>query len=232
MAERPIVRVITSTPLSVCAAACAWLAAGDALAAYQFDATEAAYDATHLDRMTSEQLLANVRVASPCSARWADMTGDDQARYCAQCLKHVYNLSGMTAEAASDLIREKEGKLCVRFYQRDDGTVLTADCPIGAAAVWRRVKRLAAAAVALLCSSVAASIWAGSSGQRTETRPRPKVYEAWDEAVSAVREFVNPKPPPETMGKMCAPPPPKRPPPNSTPPTSPPKSSPPSQRVN
>ncbi|WP_437587135.1 CapA family protein [Sorangium sp. So ce1000] len=47
MAERPIARIITSKPLSVCAAACVWLAAGDALAAYRFDTTEAAYDATY-----------------------------------------------------------------------------------------------------------------------------------------------------------------------------------------
>ena len=182
--------------------------------------------------MNSAELLANVRVASPCSARWADMTGDERARFCGQCLKHVYNLSEMTAEAASSLIREKEGKLCVRFYQRADGTVLTADCPVGAAAVWRRVKRLAAAAVALLVSAVSINILAGEAGRRPETRPRPrpKVYQAWDEAISAVREFVNPQPPPVTMGKICAPPPPNCSQPNSTPPPSPPRSSPPNQR--
>src|SRR5690349_26840 len=108
--------------------------------------------------MNAEALLTNIRVASPCPARWADMAGDNRARFCAQCQKHVYNLSEMTAEDASDLIREKEGRLCVRFYQRSDGTVLTADCPVGAAAVWRQAKRLVAAAVALLCSGVAVSV--------------------------------------------------------------------------
>ena len=156
--------------------------------------------------MTSAELLANVRVASPCPARWADMTGDDRARFCAQCQKHVYNLSEMTAEDASDLIREKEGNLCVRFYQRADGTVLTADCPVGAAAVWRRVKRLAAAAVALLFAGVAMNNLAGETKRRGDRRPRPKAYQTWDDAVSAVRDFVNPKPPPPKMGKVCAPP--------------------------
>jgi len=162
--------------------------------------------------MNADALLTNIRVASPCPARWADMTGDDRARFCAQCQKHVYNLSEMTAEDASDLIREKEGKLCVRFYQRADGKVLTADCPVGAAAVWRKAKRLAAAAVALLCSGVAVNVWASDSGQRTERRPRPKVYRAWDDAVSAVRDFVNPKPPQvipppprAIMGLICLP---------------------------
>ena len=164
--------------------------------------------------MNADALLTNIRVASPCPARWADMTGDDRARFCAQCQKHVYNLSEMTAEDATDLIREKEGKLCARFYQRSDGTVLTADCPIGAAAVWRRAKRLVAAAVALLCSGVAVSVWAGNSGQRAERRPRPKVYRAWDDAVTAVKDFVNPKPsPPPLMGEICVPPPPTNSPP-------------------
>ena len=181
--------------------------------------------------MNADTLLTHLRVASPCPARWADMTGDDRARFCAQCQKHVYNLSEMTAEDASDLIREKEGKLCVHFFQRADGTVLTADCPVGAAAVWRRARRLAAAFVALLCSSVAVSVWAGNSSQRTERRPRPKVYRAWDDAVSAVRDFVNPKPPPALMGDVYVPPPRTNSPPKAPNPPPPRKSPPPSSRA-
>ena len=29
------------------------------------------------------------------------------------------------------IIKKKEGKLCVKFYQRSDGTMLTSDCPVG-----------------------------------------------------------------------------------------------------
>jgi hypothetical protein len=177
--------------------------------------------------MNADALLTNIRVATPCPARWADMTGDDHARFCAQCQKHVYNLSDMTAEDASDLIREREGKLCVRFYQRADGTVLTADCPVGTAAVWKRLTSLAAAAVALLFAGVAMNNLAGEAKRRPERRPRPKVYQAWDDAVSAVRDFVSPKPPPVILGKICAPPPPTSSPPNTTNPQPPRKSSPP-----
>jgi hypothetical protein len=155
------------------------------------------------------------------------MTGGDHARFCAQCQKHVYNLSEMTAENAADLIRKKEGNLCGRFYQRTDGTVLTADCPVGAAAVWRRVKRLVAATIALLVSGVAMSVLAGDGGRRPERRPRPKVYEAWDDAVSAVRDFVNPNPTPPIMGKVCVPRPPANPPSNTPSQPSPGKPSPP-----
>src|SRR5580704_3229908 len=72
-----------------------------------------------------------LRVASPCSAPWGSMEGDDYARFCGECKKHVYNLSVLTRAEGNELIREKEGKLCVRYYRRFDGTVLTADCPVG-----------------------------------------------------------------------------------------------------
>src|SRR6185436_4668613 len=97
--------------------------------------------------MKTPNLLANIRIASPCSANWEDMTGDERSRLCADCRKHVYDLSALTADEAVDLIREKEGNLCARFYQRNDGTVLTADCPVGAARHSRRLQRLVFAAV-------------------------------------------------------------------------------------
>ena len=40
--------------------------------------------------------LEQIRVASPCHANWDEMTGTDQARFCGQCRKNVYNLSEMT----------------------------------------------------------------------------------------------------------------------------------------
>lgn len=102
-------------------------------------------------------VLDDVRVASPCSARWDEMTGDEQVRFCGGCQKNVYNLSAMTRENAQALLVAREGKLCVRFYRRADGTLLTADCPVG---VRRKRVRLAAAAgavAALAAGAVAAA---------------------------------------------------------------------------
>jgi hypothetical protein len=75
--------------------------------------------------------LDNIRVASPCNARWDEMAGDERARFCGQCRKNVFNLSAMTRADIETLIREKEGKFCGRFYQRLDGRMITADCPTG-----------------------------------------------------------------------------------------------------
>lgn len=82
-------------------------------------------------RKKSLPLLGEVRVASPCNADWNAMSGDEQTRFCDKCSKHVYNISAMTTQQAESLIRAKEGNLCIRYYQRADGTVMTADCPVG-----------------------------------------------------------------------------------------------------
>jgi hypothetical protein len=78
-------------------------------------------------------VLDGITVASPCPARWETMPGSDRVRHCGQCRQRVYFLSGMTRTEAEALIVEKQGRLCVRYYQRPDGGVMTRDCPEGAA---------------------------------------------------------------------------------------------------
>ncbi|MEO6394018.1 MAG: hypothetical protein ABIP75_19345 [Pyrinomonadaceae bacterium] len=96
--------------------------------------------------------LDNISVAAPCSADWDSMIGTDQSRFCGQCSKNVYNLSGMTRGEAEELITRSEGQLCVRFYRRADGSVLTQNCPVGLAAVRARVKRRVTAVLASVLS--------------------------------------------------------------------------------
>jgi hypothetical protein len=72
-----------------------------------------------------------LKIASPCPASWDDMEGDDRVRFCDECELNVYNLANMTEEQALKLVEEREGRLCVRLYQREDGTVITRDCPVG-----------------------------------------------------------------------------------------------------
>ena len=79
-----------------------------------------------------------LHIASPCTARWADMEGTDTVRSCNACSQNVYNLSLMTRAEGNALIHEKEGKLCVSLYRRFDGTLLTADCPKGLRTIWKQ----------------------------------------------------------------------------------------------
>lgn len=94
--------------------------------------------------------LNNIKIASPCSADWEAMIGDNRQRYCGQCKLNVYNLSGMSRRAAEDLLVRSEGRVCVRYYKRADGTVLTKDCPVGWQAVKKRLSRYWTAAFSLV----------------------------------------------------------------------------------
>lgn len=94
--------------------------------------------------------LNNISIASPCSADWNEMVGSERQRYCGECKLNVYNLSGMSRRDAENLILSSEGRLCMRFYRRADGTILTKDCPVGWQAIKRRVSKAAAAFASLI----------------------------------------------------------------------------------
>jgi hypothetical protein len=98
--------------------------------------------------------LSRVRVAAACKADWDEMIGTERVRFCGQCSLNVYNLSAMTRDQAESVIAANEGRLCVRFYRRRDGSIITQDCPVGLRAVRARLsywtKAFAAAALTLL----------------------------------------------------------------------------------
>lgn len=95
-------------------------------------------------------VLDSVRIASPCPASWSTMEGDDRVRFCKQCQLSVYNLSALSRPEAEALVQQREGRLCVRYFQRADGTILTRDCPTGLRALRKRVVFLAAAVVSFI----------------------------------------------------------------------------------
>ena len=102
-------------------------------------------------------ILENIRVASPCTADWSKMTGDERVRHCGDCKKNVYNLSDMTRDEAEAVIIEKEGRLCVRYYQRTDGTILLKDCTVGVSR--RRRRRLVAAGAIAMLAGGGVLVW-------------------------------------------------------------------------
>lgn len=142
--------------------------------------------------------LDNVKVATPCPASWDEMTGNDRVRFCGQCSLNVYNLSGMRRVEAERLISSTEGRLCVRYFRRKDGTVLTTDCPVGLAALRRRMAR-AASAVAGLVIGLVGGVAAGLGYRAFE--PAPTKYEGY--VAGAMEAPLAPTP---EMGAMPPPP--------------------------
>jgi hypothetical protein len=73
-------------------------------------------------------LLRKISIPVPCPESWEEMTGDDRVRACARCQKNVYNLSAMRASDAAAFLLGVSEPVCLRFYRRADGTMLTSDC--------------------------------------------------------------------------------------------------------
>lgn len=109
----------------------------------------------------SIQFLNRVRIASPCPKVWEELDPVDdgeEVRHCGLCRLNVFNLSGMPAKAAEALLREHEGKrLCVTYFLRQDGTIMTKDCPTGVRIARQRTaprRRAAAFYAAALAGAV------------------------------------------------------------------------------
>ena len=149
-------------------------------------------DLAALDALLAEEtreppsLLDDVRIASPCPARWEDMIGDDRVRFCGQCTKNVYNLSALPREEGEALLRAAQTRevaggagLCVRIYRRSDGTVLTADCPDGARRKKRRLAVFGAIGGGLMAAgAVAAEMFGASHVQGSiAAPPQPRIGE-------------------------------------------------------
>ena len=103
-------------------------------------------------------LLERVQVAAPCSADWDEMKGDERVRFCGSCQTNVYNLSAMPRDEAEQLLAEREGSICVRLYQRADGTVMTSDCAVGVRRRRRRRTAFALAGVGGLAATALAAL--------------------------------------------------------------------------
>jgi len=137
-------------------------------------------------------VLDNIRVASPCSADWSKMTGDERARHCGDCKKNVYNISELTRDEAEALIVAKEGRLCVRYYQRADGTILLKDCTVGVRRKRRR-RVIVAGAAAMLAGGAALAF------AKLREAEKPVVHEVMGDIAEPITEPV--------MGGITTPPP-------------------------
>jgi hypothetical protein len=145
-------------------------------------------------------MLDAVRIAAPCPASWADMTGGDRVRHCALCDQAVYNLSDMTRAEAEALVRGPAGRLCARLYRRADGTVMTRDCPVGRLQIIRRRVAMAIAGVWLLLVTLVG--WAvGTPGRARDMADRARAVEP----LRTVMDWIDPPPRP-VMGMICPPP--------------------------
>lgn len=105
----------------------------------------------------------DLKIEEPCHADWGEMAGDARKRHCGECRLDVYNFSEMT-QREMDRVLERAKKraatgagarLCVRYVQREDGSIITKQCATGFRANLLRAVRWTGAMVAALISFVA-----------------------------------------------------------------------------
>ncbi|HEU5236662.1 MAG TPA: hypothetical protein VFU37_05945 [Pyrinomonadaceae bacterium] len=151
--------------------------------------------------------LDRVKVAAPCKADWDQMIGSERVRFCAQCNLNVYNLSGMTRTEAESLIARNEQRLCVRFFRRRDGSIITRDCPEGLRLIRRRVSYFIKAVFASVVTFLLACGFQSLVGISSETHSPEfmgiMLPGKYDRTVRSVSLAENPE---TVMGDIALPP--------------------------
>lgn len=116
-------------------------------------------------------LIANARVASPCHEPFEAMSGEGAIRSCARCDQEVFDLAQMTLGQAEALVASRQGgSTCVRLHKRRDGTMMFADCAVGAKGVWTRRAGVAIAATVIATTAIA---WIASPPVHVRAFDRP-----------------------------------------------------------
>jgi hypothetical protein len=94
-----------------------------------------------------------IRIPNPCSQNWDAMAGNERSRFCARCNRTVVNLSVLTRVELEVLIDASKGiRLCGRYVQRPDGSMITRDGSSNASAGLVRAPLLASAALMAMLS--------------------------------------------------------------------------------
>ncbi|MFZ1702520.1 MAG: ankyrin repeat domain-containing protein [Pyrinomonadaceae bacterium] len=109
--------------------------------------------------MSKKSCIDSVEVKSPCTEEWNAMEGSDKVRFCSHCSKHVNNLSEMTRKQATRLVRDSDGKLCIR-YIADPRTKR----PMFADQLLQITRRAPSVAAGVMSASIALSTPAYSQG--------------------------------------------------------------------
>ena len=114
--------------------------------------------------MPARDLNKLIEIKTPCTADWDSMTGDDRIRFCEHCNLNVNDLSQLTPKRVRRLVTKSNGRLCIRYQKRPDGSPIIKAVPAKLHTIGRRASRIAAGAftATLSLSSVVAHSAPGS----------------------------------------------------------------------
>lgn len=96
--------------------------------------------------------LDQLKVVTPCSSNWEQMTGNHKKRFCSECDKHVFDFSQMTRQQIEAVTAVNHGNLCARITRREDGSLVMLNAPLPVYSSRRLNSPMLSAAVATVLS--------------------------------------------------------------------------------
>jgi hypothetical protein len=118
-----------------------------------------------MKKLTFEEKIG---IMNPCSEDWNEMIGNDHFRFCSHCAKNVNDISKLRRKEAMRLVRQSNGKLCVRYYV-DPKT----NRPVFLDTLHKITRRAPAVTAGVMATSFALATAAYSQGE-----PRPVTQDA------------------------------------------------------
>ena len=59
-----------------------------------------------------------IKLQTPCSESWENMTPNEKGRFCDSCSKNVIDLTKMSISEITTIMKQSDGSICARINQR------------------------------------------------------------------------------------------------------------------
>jgi len=149
----------------------------------------------------NDETRPELEIDEPCPKTWNELEGGGARRFCHQCSLHVVDGSAMTREAAEDLVRTSEGRVCMRLEVDSDGRPIHADAAAAEAHRERARRRILAWGL-----SAAAGVLSACDDARRPVEPaEPAGGDGAPTGPTSTDGPDAPGRPPEILGVVCYP---------------------------
>jgi len=119
--------------------------------------------------MKKNGFLDSISIASPCAQDWDTMRGSEKVRFCDHCALEVNNLSALRRKEAMRLVRQSEGRICVRYVKNPE-----TNAPVFAEKLYQ-ITRRAGIAAGVLGASLTLSTLAYAQDESVNPLPKTQV---------------------------------------------------------
>ena len=149
----------------------------------------------------NDETRPELEIDEPCPKAWGELEGGGAKRFCHQCSLHVVDGSAMTREAAEDLVRSSDGRVCMRLEVGADGRPIHADAAAEEAQRERARRRILAWGL-----SAAAGVLSACDDARRRGEPaEPAGGDVAPTGQASTDRPDAPGRPPEILGVVCYP---------------------------